>query len=88
MDNYATKEEVALLKNRVSKAEIQAHIGINFAFIALKYSKNREEIIDALEKSYEAGLTELTFSLSTDEDIELFKNLYTGYIDQVRILSR
>jgi len=84
MDNFATREEVERLRQRLGKAEVQAHIAVNFAYIALRFCANTEEALAALEKSYEAGLTELTFSLATDEDIEFYKGLYISYMEQLR----
>lgn len=88
MEEYATREEIEALKQLLSRMEIEAHISLNFAFTALTFCKRTDEVIDALEKSYEAGLTELTFSQVTDEDIEYYKNLYRSYIKQVRLLSK
>ncbi len=84
MDHFATQEEVELLRQRLGKAEIQAHIAVNFAYIALRFCPRSDEVLSALEKSYEAGLTELTFSRATDEDIEFYKNLYISYMEQIR----
>ena len=88
MENYVTKDELDLLIKKMHKTEIQAHISINFAFIALTFCKDTNEVLKALERGYEAGLTELTFSHASDEDIEFFKNQYSSYIEQVRLLSR
>lgn len=88
MEEYATREEIETLKQLVSRMEIEAHVSLNFAFTALTFCKETDKVIDALEKSYEAGLTELTFSRATDEDIEFYKNLYRSYINQIRLLSR
>ncbi len=84
MEKFATRQEVELLRQRLGKTEIHMHIAANFAYIALRFCTKTEEVLAALEKSYEAGLTELTFSQATDEDIEFYKSLYTAYMGQLR----
>lgn len=88
MEKYVTREEFGSFRRLLNRAEIQAHIATNFAFTALSFCDRTAEVLDSLEKSYEAGLTELTYSQATDEDIELYKELYRSYINQLRLLSR
>ncbi|HKJ65802.1 MAG TPA: hypothetical protein VJ969_10385 [Desulfopila sp.] len=84
MSNFVTREEVELLRQRLGRAEIHAHIAVNLAYIALRFCPKSDEVLAALEKSYEAGLTELTFSRATDEDIEFYRSLYSSYMEQIR----